>query len=124
MIPRRTVFVDRSMLMASSSQDRPPSDPPKARDAANDAEDYEDESTAVRPRIQTSPPRRARFQSGVWQSADSTDKGDRLEHKLRMAKALLESLPPGHARARLLRIAIIRRDEVVLDGLLQDLGAR
>jgi hypothetical protein len=119
MIPRRTVFVDRSMLMASSSQDRPPSDPP----SGNDAEDYEDESTAVRPRIQTSPPRRVRFQSGVWQSADSTDKGDRLEHKLRMAKALLESLPPNHARARLLRIAIIRRDEVVLDGLLEDLGA-
>jgi hypothetical protein len=108
------------MMMASSSQDRPPSDPPRG----GDAEDYEDESTAVRPRVQTSPPRRARFQSGVWQSADSTERGDRLEHKLRMAKALLDSLPRDHARARLLRIAIVRRDEVVLDGLLEDLGAR
>jgi hypothetical protein len=43
---------------------------------------------------------------------------------VRTAKALLESLPPAHPRARLLRIAIIRRDETVLDGILNDLSAK
>jgi hypothetical protein len=101
--------------MTNSSKQNPPSDPPD-RDGAPD-----EESTAVRARPQPVPPKRRRFQSGVWQSA-SADRTDRMENKLRAARALLESLPANHPRARLLRIAIVRRDEVVLDGILLALG--
>lgn len=107
-------------MMASSSQQRPPSDPPNGQRA----EDYEDEATDVRARMEPSRPRRVRYQSGVWQSAEPTDKSERLEHKLKIAKALLASMPVAHPRARLLRIAIVRRDEVVLDGILSDLNAK
>jgi hypothetical protein len=103
--------------MTSSSKHKPPSDPPR------DAADGEEESTAVRTRPQPVPPKRRRFQSGVWQSA-SADRSERLEQTLRTARALLASLPSDHPRARLLRIAIVRRDEVVLDGILQALGLK
>jgi hypothetical protein len=102
--------------MTSRFKHSPPSEPP-ARDDASE----EEESTAIRSRPQPVPTRRRRFQSGVWQSA-SADRTERLEHKLRAARALLASLPPDHPRARLLRIALVRRDEVVLDGILLALG--
>lgn len=41
-----------------------------------------------------------------------------------MATALLNALPPFDERARLLRVAIVRRDEVLLDGILGALQAR
>jgi hypothetical protein len=46
----------------------------------------------------------------------------RHAHKLGLAKALLTSLPPTHPRARLLRIAIVRRDQTVLDAILSELS--
>lgn len=102
MIAGHNPFVERSM---ASSRKHRPSDPP------SQADDSEDQSTSVRPAG-----RRRRRESGVWASR-------RLEQKLQAAKALLADLPPDHPRARLLRIAIVRKDEVVLDGILQDLNA-
>ncbi len=99
--------------MASSSRKQPPSEPPIA-----DAE-IEDR-TAVRPRVQPPVSRRARHQSGV-RPAPAPGELDRMSHKLARAKALLDKLPATHPRARLLRIAIVRRDEVVIDGILADL---
>lgn len=104
-------------MMASSSQQKPPSDPPRQADQG----EFSDEGTSIRARTpSSSPPRRVRHQSGVRPGLER----NALEHKLSLAKALLESLPPTHPRARLLRIAIVRRDETVLDGILSDLSLK
>jgi hypothetical protein len=47
---------------------------------------------------------------------------DRLEQKLRKGRAVLAGLPAGDDRARLLHVAIMRRDESLLDGVLSSLG--
>jgi hypothetical protein len=47
---------------------------------------------------------------------------ERLEGKLRTARELLEKLPASDERARLLQIAVMRRDEALLDGVLSALG--
>ncbi|HEV8247631.1 MAG TPA: hypothetical protein VGP93_17775 [Polyangiaceae bacterium] len=47
---------------------------------------------------------------------------ERLERKLRHAKQLLSELPAGDERARLLSVAVLRRDEALLDGVLAELG--
>jgi len=46
----------------------------------------------------------------------------RLESKLADAAALLARLEPQDARARLLHIAMLRRDEALLDGILAELA--
>ncbi|MEI9941805.1 MAG: hypothetical protein WDO69_31715 [Pseudomonadota bacterium] len=46
----------------------------------------------------------------------------RLETKLAEAAALLAKLEPQDARARLLHIAMLRRDEALLDGILAELA--
>jgi hypothetical protein len=52
--------------------------------------------------------------------AAAFERSDRIERKLRIAQALLADLPPSDGRARLLRAAIVRRDEALLDGILYD----
>ena len=47
---------------------------------------------------------------------------DRLERKMRLATALTRDLPSSDARVRLLNIAIMRRDESLLDGVLAELN--
>jgi len=46
----------------------------------------------------------------------------RLVSKLAEATALLAKLEPQDARARLLHIAVLRRDEALLDGILAELA--
>jgi len=46
----------------------------------------------------------------------------RLESKLAEAAALLAKLEPQDARARLLHMAVLRRDEALLDGILAELS--
>ena len=46
----------------------------------------------------------------------------RLVSKLAEAAALLARLEPQDARARLLHIAMLRRDEALLDGILAELA--
>ena len=46
----------------------------------------------------------------------------RLERKLADAQALLARLEPQDARTRLLHIAMLRRDEALLDGILAELA--
>jgi hypothetical protein len=45
----------------------------------------------------------------------------RVEQKVRVAQLVLDALPGGAARARLLRTAIVRRDEVLIDAVLGQL---
>jgi hypothetical protein len=47
---------------------------------------------------------------------------DRLEGKLRVARTVLASLSTSDDRSRLLHVAIMRRDEALLDGVLSTLG--
>jgi hypothetical protein len=47
----------------------------------------------------------------------------RLVSKLAEAAALLARLEPQDARARLLHIAMLRRDEALLDGILVELAS-
>jgi hypothetical protein len=45
-----------------------------------------------------------------------------LEVKVALAHALVRSLPPAHEIRRLLAIAVIRRDELLVDGILRRLS--
>jgi len=47
---------------------------------------------------------------------------ERLEAKLRAARNVLATLPASDDRARLLHVAIMRRDESLLEGVLAALG--
>lgn len=48
-------------------------------------------------------------------------KSERIREKVRAARAHLDRLPKTDRRARLLHAAVVRRDEVLLDALLQEL---
>ena len=45
----------------------------------------------------------------------------RIEQKVRVGQVVLAALPSGDARARLLRTALVRRDEVLIDAVLEQL---
>jgi hypothetical protein len=74
-----------------------------------------DEESSVReqPKRSVSPRR---------QSDPSFSLAQRMESKLIAATALLGKLEPQDARARLLHIAVLRRDESLLDGILAELA--
>ena len=76
-----------------------------------------DTPTGEKPKVEPSEPPRARSQPAPSLT-------ERLEHKVRLAMALLERLPPNDSRARLLHAAVLRRDESLLDGVLSELAAR
>jgi hypothetical protein len=86
-----------------------------------------DDAGSVRPRqgssdhlrVQAAPPSR-RSHSSTRPAAGSRD--DRIEQKARVATALVQNLPPTDTRVRLLSIAIMRRDESLLDGVLAELN--
>ena len=46
----------------------------------------------------------------------------RIEAKLLVARQILSELSDNHPRRRVLHAAIVRRDEVLLDGLIHELG--
>jgi hypothetical protein len=71
-------------------------------------------SASARPVAPSSPPVTP-FSSGAAR--------ERLEQKLRRGRSVLAGLPAGDDRARLLHVAIMRRDESLLDGVLASLGA-
>jgi hypothetical protein len=74
-----------------------------------------DEESSVRERAKVSErPRRP--------SDPSFSLAQRMDSKLLQASALLAKLEPQDARARLLQIAVLRRDESLLDGILAELA--
>ncbi len=75
-----------------------------------------DEGSTVRQRTKTAPPIARRSDPDL-----SLDQ--RLESKLAEAAALLAKLEPQDARARLLHIAMLRRDQALLDGILAELAS-
>jgi len=74
-----------------------------------------DEGSRVRERP-TTPPAPAR------KSDPNLSLDQRLVGKLAEATAMLARLEPEDARARLLHIALLRRDEALLDGILAELA--
>lgn len=77
----------------------------------------DDEGSTVRERAPTSQP--------VSRKSDPNLSLDqRLESKLAEAASLLAKLEPQDARARLLHIAMLRRDESLLDGILAELALK
>ena len=54
----------------------------------------------------------------------SADVIARVEAKIREAEAVIATLHPDDLRARLLRIAVVRRDEVLLTGVLRSVSSR
>ena len=85
---------------------------------SDDGSAVRERSGSVRPMAPSSPPRRAATPATGSVAAPR----DRLEQKLRRGRAVLGSLPAGDDRARLLHVAIMRRDESLLDGVLSSLG--
>jgi hypothetical protein len=57
-------------------------------------------------------------------SPSASDTRERLEAKLRAARAVLATLPATDDRARLLHTAIVRRDESLLEGVLASIEGR
>jgi hypothetical protein len=80
-----------------------------------------------RPRQESSPelktdagPPTKRSHSSTRPAVGSLD--DRLEKKMRLAGELMRDLPGTDSRVRLLYVAIMRRDEALLDGVLAELN--
>ena len=78
-----------------------------------------DDQSSVRERTPTGS---EKPQSAAPPSTSASATRDRLETKLRRARAILAGMPAADDRARLLHIAIMRRDEALLDGVLGSLG--
>jgi hypothetical protein len=74
-----------------------------------------DEGSSVRERAQATP-------TPVRKSDPNLSLDQRLVGKLAEAAAMLARLEPQDARARLLHIAMLRRDEALLDGILAELA--
>ncbi|HEY3257092.1 MAG TPA: hypothetical protein VGJ91_24210 [Polyangiaceae bacterium] len=75
-----------------------------------------DEGSSVRERAATLP-------HPTRKSDPNLSLDQRLVSKLAEAAALLAKLEPQDARARLLHIAMLRKDEALLDGILAELAA-
>jgi hypothetical protein len=83
-----------------------------------------DDGSAVRERSVSPPAKATPSRSPSSPSLSAGAIRDRLEQKLRRGRAVLANLPPGDDRARLLHVAIMRRDESLLDGVLASLGLK
>jgi len=102
--------------------------PTSSRAPVHDLHDAEecDEGSSIRPRLgrprqSTWPPVDGEADEQPGALNDPTGRNGRIEQKVRVASLVLDDLAPNDPHVRLLRIAIIRRDEVLLDGVLTEL---
>jgi hypothetical protein len=93
------------------------------------------EGSVVRSREQATPSGRPRAESSAQLKAERGPRprdssaelvtgslDERLERKMRAAGELVRHLPPTDSRVRLLYIAVMRRDESLLDGVIAELN--
>jgi hypothetical protein len=80
-----------------------------------------DDDSSVRERS-SSQPSLPPASGSAQPSGSASATRDRLEAKLRTARAVLATLSAADDHARLLHIAIVRRDESLLEGVLSALG--
>jgi hypothetical protein len=85
--------------------------------SVDDGSAVREKTTSVRPAASAPPPR------SMTPTGSAGALRERLEQKLKRGRALLARIPGGDDRARLLHVAIMRRDEALLDGVLAALGA-
>jgi hypothetical protein len=95
---------------------------------------HDDEGSVIRPREGKDGARERRESSSEGAKAPSTKRShsstrpaigsldDRLERKMRLAGELMRHLPQTDTRVRLLYVAVMRRDETLLDGVLAELN--
>lgn len=60
-------------------------------------------------------------QTGVRVTAKRTSVSSSLELKLGRARVIIAHMAPADPRARLLQVAVLRRDEILLEALLRRL---
>ena len=90
----------------------------RSRDgAAVSGRPHQESSPEVK--AEAAPPTK-RSHSSTRPASGSLD--DRLEKKMRLAGELMRDLPSTDSRVRLLYVAIMRRDETLLDGVLAELN--
>jgi hypothetical protein len=85
--------------------------PPKTRTPSD--HDVWEESSSVLPKPSS------RRQSGEYRLATNPS----IDQLVRMGQELLARLPSDHPRGRMLRLAVLRHDEVLLTGLVAELSA-
>lgn len=90
----------------------------RQRDAEDGAGPRRDSS----PELRAPAPSSRRAHSSTRPAVGSLD--DRLEKKMRLAGELMRHLPQTDARVRLLYVAVMRRDETLLDGVLAELNKK
>ena len=90
----------------------------KTPDPESTRQSHPDQESTIREREARKLSERPRQKSDPSFSLDQ-----RMEYKIIAAKELLAKLEPQDARARLLHIAVLRRDESLLDGILAELAA-
>lgn len=96
---------------------------PRARVAAPPPVRASEEQSGVRVRTaetgSSKPP--SRPQNAPLEPPREVARCLRIEQKVRMGQLVLDALPLSDARARLLRTALVRRDEVLIDAVLEEL---
>jgi hypothetical protein len=88
----------------------------RPRDGSESGRTRQESSPELRPEARAT----KRTHSSTRPAAGSLD--DRLERKMRLAGDLMRNLPQTDARVRLLYVAVMRRDETLLDGVLAELN--
>jgi hypothetical protein len=95
---------------------------------------HADEGSSIRPRDGVARPRQESSPDSTVEPAVRSRRShpsnrpalgsldDRLEKKLNIARVLMKDLPSTDTRVRLLNVAIMRRDETLLDGVLAELN--
>jgi hypothetical protein len=89
----------------------------RPRDGADGARPRQESSSEVKAEAAPAP---KRSHSSTRPALGSLD--DRLEKKMLLAGELTKDLPSTDTRVRLLYVAIMRRDEALLDGVLAELN--
>jgi hypothetical protein len=105
----------------SAARPRQPSDSTGIRPSASlsrQASDAPPSSPSTKPAPSTRPQAGA---SGMDSSSLPLSRDARIEQKLAWAQERLRELPANDSRARLLQVAVLRRDEALLDGILASL---
>lgn len=91
----------------------------RPRDVVADGSGRPRQESSSEVKADTAPPTK-RSHSSTRKATGSLD--DRLEKKMRVAAELMRDLPITDSRMRLLSVAVMRRDEALLDGVLAELN--